>query len=170
MILRRKFSPFMAMEIQPIASTPAKQGNWFDNFCENHLPTARLRRPIVRMLRGHKEQAAKSVRLIGLMRLRKGQLTRIRCHADTSIRLRLAHYAFTLRMTPNPSLTDQHGDTYELHRGKNYIGVASEDIAISARYAQMSPMHLIVEWQESGQLLLTDLSQRGTYLPPQCVL
>jgi hypothetical protein len=170
MILRRKFSPFMTAEMPSIVTTPARTLRWFEDFFRTHKHAARLGLPIVRLLGGDAHEAEEGVRMHGLVRLRKGQLSRVRLGPAGTIKMRLAHYSFSLTNAETPLLEDQLGQTYRLHPGKNYVGSHGDDIRVDPHFDQISALHVIIETDQAGDLLFTDLSERGTYIPPQCVL
>lgn len=88
---------------------------------------------------------------------------------QTNLTVYLAHNRFLLRQDAGTlQLLGQDGVTYPLHSGRNTIGRSSHcDIHVEALQSDISREHLLIEINEDGRVSLTDLSSRGTYVPPE---
>lgn len=86
-----------------------------------------------------------------------------------NLTLYLARNRFLLKQYEGSlQLLGQDGVTYVLHSGRNTIGRSSQcDIRVQTSQSDISREHLLIEVDETGQVSLTDLSSRGTYVPPE---
>jgi len=79
--------------------------------------------------------------------------------------LLLAGHLYRLSGLPAPALIDQNGVMYFLRAGRNLVGRHPEnDIVVDADFRDVSRAHLIIEWSGAPQLILTDLSSKGTFV------
>jgi hypothetical protein len=87
----------------------------------------------------------------------------------TNLTLYLARNRFVLkRESGSLKLFGQNGVTYPLHAGRNSIGRSSQcDVRVETTQSDISREHLLIEIDEDGRISLTDLSSRGTYIPPE---
>ncbi|MGE5624964.1 MAG: FHA domain-containing protein [Bacillota bacterium] len=85
-----------------------------------------------------------------------------------NIVLYLARNRFFLKLEEGKAyLQQQDGVTYLLKPGHNMVGRSSNcEICIDSGHSDISRQHLLIEMTVEHHLRLTDLSSRGTYLPP----
>ena len=81
----------------------------------------------------------------------------------------LARNRFTLRLAEGQViLQQQDGVSYEVRPGRTMVGRSAQcDIAVDSAGADVSRQHLLIEMTVEHHLRLTDVSSRGTYLPPE---
>lgn len=86
-----------------------------------------------------------------------------------NLTLYLARNRFLLKQNAGSlQLLGQDGVTYPLHSGRNTIGRSSQcDIRVETSQSDISREHLLIEIGDDGNVSLTDLSSRGTYVPPE---
>ncbi|HET7174901.1 MAG TPA: FHA domain-containing protein [Gammaproteobacteria bacterium] len=64
-------------------------------------------------------------------------------------------------------LQQQDGTAHLLRVGRNMVGRSAQcEVCMDAGHSDISRQHLLIEVAEGNQLRLTDLSSRGTYMPP----
>jgi len=82
--------------------------------------------------------------------------------------LYLARNPFVLKLEEGRALLQQQdGVTYNLKPGHNMVGRSSNcEICIDSGHSDISRQHLLIEMTVEHHLRLTDISSRGTYLPP----
>lgn len=82
-----------------------------------------------------------------------------------SLKLLLSRRMFRLLGVEGPCLVDQNGATHFLKPGRNMVGRHPEsDIVIDRDFNDVSRAHAIIEWRGHGELFITDLSTRGTFV------
>ncbi|HEV2320910.1 MAG TPA: FHA domain-containing protein [Gammaproteobacteria bacterium] len=65
-------------------------------------------------------------------------------------------------------LQQQDGTAHLLRVGRNMVGRSAQcEVCMDAGHSDISRQHLLIEVTEGNQLRLTDLSSRGTYMPPE---
>lgn len=65
-------------------------------------------------------------------------------------------------------LQQQDGVSYEVRPGRTMVGRSAQcDISVDSAGSDVSRQHLLIEMTVEHHLRLTDLSSRGTYLPPE---
>lgn len=155
MILRRKLSTFGLLEAGRSASEPVS---------------------------GHRERTAYHTlnRLWQRLEIRqsalcvpvgRGNTVCINLDDSRATEIKLASHRFWLRGGVRPALLGSHELVHSLHQGKNVIGREKHnDIVIDARHRHVSDKHLLVEYVAREQASLTDLSNKGTFVPHQCVV
>src|SRR5579859_1842806 len=81
----------------------------------------------------------------------------------------LARNRFTLKLIGGQVvLQQQDGVSYEVRPGRTMLGRSAQcDICLDSASADISRQHLLIEMTVEHHLRLTDLSSRGTYLPPE---
>ena len=81
----------------------------------------------------------------------------------------LARNRFTLKLVEGQAvLQQQDGVSYEVRPGRTVVGRSAQcDISVDSAGADVSRQHLLIEMTVEHHLRLTDLSSRGTYLPPE---
>ena len=101
-------------------------------------------------------------------RLMKGEATTLRLKVGDVIDIKLSKHTFRLAH-PRPhrfELIDDAGRSHELIAGKNIIGRdAICNVLIDNTYRDVSRLHLVIEPLEYGELVFTDLSSHGTFVP-----
>ena len=155
MILRRKLSTFGLLEAARNASEP--------------VPGHRERTAYQTLNRlWQRLETRPSARFVPVGR---GNTVCINLDDSRATEIKLAGHRFWLRGGVRPALLDRHGLVHSLHPGKNVIGKEKHnDVVIDARHRHVSDKHLLVEYVAREQALLTDLSSKGTFVPPQCVV
>jgi hypothetical protein len=95
-----------------------------------------------------------------------GETVAVTLPSSGSVEFMLARRMFRLIGPANPCLVDQNGDTHFLKKGRNMMGRHPEsDVVIDPDFNDVSRAHAIVEWRGDHQVLITDLSTRGTFVP-----
>jgi hypothetical protein len=81
----------------------------------------------------------------------------------------LARNRFTLKLVEGQVvLQQQDGVSYEVRPGRTMLGRSAQcEICLDSASADISRQHLLLEMTVNHHLRLTDLSSRGTYLPPE---
>lgn len=103
---------------------------------------------------------------IELGRLPKDEPVTVRFKPHQSLRIRLAKHDFVLVSGLRFLLIDDTGADLKLDVPRCVIGRGINCGAIvSNRYPEVSRKHLIVETQDDGSAVLTDISSLGSYLP-----
>lgn len=89
--------------------------------------------------------------------------------SQPNLTIYLARNRFLLKQNAGSvQLLGQDGAVYPLHSGRNTIGRSSQcDIRVETSQSDISREHLLIEISEDGSVSLTDLSSRGTYVPPE---
>ena len=155
MILRRKLSTFGLLE----ASRAADNASLGHDVMSDRQTLRELWQEFWALLCSH------------LVPVGRGNTVCINLSAKHATEIKLAGHRFWLRAGPKPALVDQLGAVHPLHPGKNVVGREKHnDIVIDARYHNVSDKHLMVESVARQRALLTDLSTKGTFVPPQCVV
>ncbi|HEY1991863.1 MAG TPA: FHA domain-containing protein [Gammaproteobacteria bacterium] len=81
----------------------------------------------------------------------------------------LARNRFTLRLVEGQVvLQQQDGVSYEVRPGRTMVGRSAQcEISVDSAGSDVSRQHLLIEMTVEHHLRLTDVSSRGTYLPPE---
>ena len=81
----------------------------------------------------------------------------------------LARNRFVLRlMEGQVVLQQQDGVSYEIRPGRTQVGRSAQcEVCLDSASGDISRQHLLLEMTVDYHLRLTDLSSRGTYLPPE---
>ena len=81
----------------------------------------------------------------------------------------LAHNRFNLKLVEGQViLQQQDGVNYEVRPGRTMVGRSAQcEISVDSAGADVSRQHLLIEMTVDHHLRLTDVSSRGTYLPPE---
>ncbi|HET7921519.1 MAG TPA: FHA domain-containing protein [Gammaproteobacteria bacterium] len=89
--------------------------------------------------------------------------------SGSNLTVYLAHNRYLLKQDgAGLSLLGQDGVAHLLRAGRNTVGRSSHcDIRIETAQSDISREHLLIEVSEDGHVSLTDLSSRGTYVPPE---
>jgi len=105
-----------------------------------------------------------------LVRLPRGESVRLRPTPGDVVEIVLSRHPFQLRPGDAPVLVDLEGTEHPLQPGRNVLGRHPDsDVMIDAAYRDVSRTHAIVEFEPGGDLLLTDLSSHGTFVPSHLV-
>ena len=101
----------------------------------------------------------------------RGNTVCIRSIAGAPTELKLAAHRFWLHWNPGQLLlVDRQGTELPIGAGKNVVGrERHNDVVVNPRYAGVSGKHVLVEPIAGERVLLTDVSTKGTFVPPQCV-
>ena len=139
---------------------------------ESHKAEALGNRPVVPLsMRGMlgQEPRFSTTRHSVYARLPRRRSITLNFETQPNLTLYLAHNRFLLKNDAGSlQLLGQDGVTYTLHSGRNTIGRSSQcDIRVETTQSDISREHLLIEIGEDGNVSLTDLSSRGTYVPPE---
>lgn len=105
-----------------------------------------------------------------LVRLPRGECVRLRPTPGDVVEIVLSRHPFRLRPGDTPALVDLEGTEHPLQPGRNVLGRHPDsDVMIDAAYRDVSRTHAIVEIEPGGDLLLTDLSSHGTFVPTHLI-
>jgi hypothetical protein len=102
-------------------------------------------------------------------RLPRRRAVNVDLNQRSQVALYLARNRFTLGVAEGKLLLmEQGGINYPLKVGRNLVGRSGQcDIQVSGNHPDLSRQHLLIELTEDFHVRLTDLSTRGTYLPPE---
>ena len=102
-------------------------------------------------------------------RLPRRRAVNLDLNAHAEIILYLARNRFTLRLQEGQVvLQQQDGVSYEVRPGRTMLGRSAQcEICLDSASGDISRQHLLMEMTVNHHLRLTDLSSRGTYLPPE---
>lgn len=99
-------------------------------------------------------------------RLPRGQSVSVRPPADGSMPILLSRHKFVLHFRRSLHLADDNGVHYPLGAGVNVIGRHPDnDVVVGGWYRDVSRKHLMVDASNADELMLTDLSTHGTFVP-----
>lgn len=97
-----------------------------------------------------------------------GETVTVSLPESGSVKVLLSRRMFRLLGAEAPCLVDQNGTTHFLKLGRNMIGRHPEsDVVIDRDFNDVSRAHAIVEWRGGAEVLVTDLSTRGTFVPTE---
>lgn len=123
---------------------------------------------------GRSEARASSVRFTTrrnqlYARLPRRRAINLDLTAHPEVVVYLARNRFLLKLAEGrASLQQQDGVVYLLKPGHNMVGRSSNcEICVDSGHSDISRQHLLIEMTVEHHLRLTDLSSRGTYLPPE---
>jgi hypothetical protein len=102
-------------------------------------------------------------------RLPRRRAINLDLNQNPEITLYLARNRFTLKLTEGRvELRQQDGVSYPIKPGHNMIGRSANcEVCIDSGHSDISRQHLLIEMTVEHHLRLTDLSSRGSYLPPE---
>jgi len=102
-------------------------------------------------------------------RLPRRRAVNLDLNAHDEIILYMARNRFTLKLVEGQViLQQQDGMSYEIRPGRTLVGRSTQcEICLDAAGSDISRQHLLLEMTVDHHLRLTDLSSRGTYLPPE---
>lgn len=102
-------------------------------------------------------------------RLPRRRSIEINLATQPDLTLYLARNRFLLHQSAGVlQLLGQNGTTYPLHSGRNTVGRSSScDVRLEMSQSDISREHLVIEVDSDGRVSLTDVSSRGTYVPPE---
>jgi len=104
--------------------------------------------------------------LVELERLPRGQSVVIETKGLDELKLKLGSRHFVLKLNDDPTLISKKGEIYALRPGENLIGRSSRcNIVIDPSLVDISRQHLIVELLDDGDLIFTDMSSSGSFIP-----
>lgn len=99
------------------------------------------------------------------VRLPLGESVDLELPRGHEINVMLAAHVYRLSGAHPPTLSDQHGVTYVLKKGRNMVGRHPEgDVVVDPNFGDVSRAHVIVEWDGDERIRLIDFSSRGTYV------
>ncbi len=101
-------------------------------------------------------------------RLPRRRAVNLDLNARRQVILYLARNRFILRMEDGRViLQQQDGVNHSLKIGRNMIGRSAQcEVLVDSGHSDISRQHLLIEVGDMGHVRLTDLSSRGTYMPP----
>jgi hypothetical protein len=101
-------------------------------------------------------------------RLPRRRAVNLDLNARRQVTLYLARNRFILRMEDGRVLLQQQdGVNHALKIGRNMIGRSAQcEVLVDSGHSDISRQHLLIEVGDMGHVRLTDLSSRGTYMPP----
>jgi len=102
-------------------------------------------------------------------RLPRRRAVNLDLNAHKEIVIYLARNRFTLKLVEGQAvLQQQDGVSHEVRPGRTLVGRSAQcDISVDSAGGDVSRQHLLIEMTVEHHLRLTDLSSRGTYLPPE---
>jgi hypothetical protein len=102
-------------------------------------------------------------------RLPRRRAVNLDLSAHKEIILYMARNRFVLKQVEGQVvLQQQDGVSYEVRPGRTMVGRSAQcEICIDSAGSDISRQHLLMEMTVNHHLRLTDLSSRGTYLPPE---
>ena len=102
-------------------------------------------------------------------RLPRRRAVNLDLNQHQEIVLYLARNRFILRLVGGQVVLQQlDGVSYEIRPGRTMVGRSAQcEICIDGAGSDISRQHLLLEMTVNHHLRLTDLSSRGTYLPPE---
>lgn len=101
-------------------------------------------------------------------RLPRRRAVNLDLNVHPEIVIYLARNRFTLRFAEGVvSLHQQDGLSYEVRAGRTLVGRSAQcEVCLDSASSDVSRQHLLLEMTVGHHVRLTDLSSRGTYLPP----
>ena len=101
-------------------------------------------------------------------RLPRRRAVNVDLNSRRQVTLYLARNRFILRLEDGRVLVQtQDGVNHMLKIGRNMIGRSAQcEVCVDSGHSDISRQHLLIEVTEEGHVRLTDLSSRGTYMPP----
>jgi len=101
-------------------------------------------------------------------RLPRRRAVNLNLNIRPQVILYLARNRFLLKLEEGRVLLQQQdGVNYPLKPGHNMVGRSSDcEICIGSGHSDISRQHLLIEMTVEHHVRLTDLSSRGTYMPP----
>ncbi|MCP5153085.1 MAG: FHA domain-containing protein [Ectothiorhodospiraceae bacterium] len=116
------------------------------------------------------DEAAGESASLEMVRLRRGETVPITLGPGDFFVCLLATVPARLRAGDAAVMIVPGGRVYPLAPGRTHVGRAHDNqIAIDARYSDVSRRHLAVDRTPGGRLRLTDLSSRGTWVELRAV-
>ena len=102
-------------------------------------------------------------------RLPRRRAVNLDLNAHKEIVIYLARNRFVLKLVEGQAvLQQQDGVSHEVRPGRTMVGRSAQcDISVDSAGSDVSRQHLLIEMTVEHHLRLTDLSSRGTYLPPE---
>lgn len=102
-------------------------------------------------------------------RLPRRRAVNLDLNQHNSTTLYLARNRFTLKLEGGRVvLQQQDGIGYEIRPGRTMVGRSAQcEICLDSASADISRQHVLIEMTVDHHIRLTDLSSRGTYLPPE---
>jgi hypothetical protein len=102
-------------------------------------------------------------------RLPRRRAVNLDLNTHPEIIIYLARNRFTLKLVEGQAvLYQQDGVSYEVRPGRTMLGRSAQcEICLDSASADISRQHLLLEMTVNHHLRVTDLSSRGTYLPPE---
>lgn len=102
-------------------------------------------------------------------RLPRRRALNLDMNARREVVIYLARNRLTLKLEGDRVvLHQQDGTAHILRPGRNMVGRSAQcEVCMDAGHSDISRQHLLIELGEGNQLRLTDLSSRGTYMPPE---
>jgi hypothetical protein len=102
-------------------------------------------------------------------RLPRRRAVNVDLNLRSQVAIYMARNRFTLGVAEGKLLLmEQGGTNHPLKVGRNVVGRSAQcDIQVSGEHTDVSRQHLLIELTDDFHVRLTDLSTRGTYLPPE---
>jgi hypothetical protein len=102
-------------------------------------------------------------------RLPRRRAVNLDLNTHAEIIVYLARNRFVLRLVEGQAILQQlDGVSYEVRPGRTMVGRSAQcEICLDSASGDISRQHLLLEMTVNHHLRLTDLSSRGTYLPPE---
>jgi len=112
------------------------------------------------------EQPLQELAPTRLTRLGRGENIRLPLTQQQMIQVVLSRHPFQMSRREEVAFTDEHGNEFPLHTGRNVIGRHPEsDVTVDSAYRDISRTHLMVHLHADDSVTLTDLSSHGTFIP-----
>ena len=110
----------------------------------------------------HHEGAGTQLKFV---RLPLGELVECCMRRGNEITILMAAHAYRLTSDRPPLLTDQNGVSYLMKQGRNLVGRHPEgEVVVDQNFTDVSRFHLIIEWDGTERIRLTDFSSGGSYV------
>jgi hypothetical protein len=102
-------------------------------------------------------------------RLPRRRAVNLDLNVHKEVTVYLARNRFVLkRVEGQVMLQQQDGISYEIRPGRTMVGRSAQcEICLDSASGDISRQHLLIEMTVNHHVRLTDLSSRGTYLPPE---
>ncbi len=102
-------------------------------------------------------------------RLPRRRAVNLDLNTHPDITVYLARNRFVLKFAEGHVMLQQpEGISYELRPGRTMVGRSAQcEVCLDSASGDISRQHLLIEMTVNHHLRLTDLSSRGTYLPPE---
>ena len=144
----------------PPPETESAQTNLTPEETDNFRDTLILEGTVVDSLHGRTNGKT------GMERMPKGEIINVVLTPGKAIDVLLSKHKCKLSLNDGFHFTDQAGNEYELHKGRNVIGRdAVSDIRIDSSLRDISRFHLLIENVGDNCVQLTDMSSHGTFIP-----